>query len=166
MGTVNSVTRVTRIMKNKKEQYIYTRLAFEEWWPLYPKRVAKGAAEKAFERVLSSGSATLEQLKAGALRYAAERSGKGDEFTKHPATWLNAKCWADQSGAQGAAPVFDDVTARQDAIVKTWSRSPAYSRTWHESWNAICGGPPDSPRCTVPEEVLIKHGLRKVEAAA
>lgn len=30
------------------------------------------------------------------MRYAGERSGEDPTFTKHPSTWLNAGCWADQ----------------------------------------------------------------------
>jgi hypothetical protein len=35
-------------------------------------------------------------LLAGVLRYAAERSGQDQKFTKYPATWLSKKCWLDE----------------------------------------------------------------------
>jgi hypothetical protein len=38
----------------------------------------------------------------GAMRYAAERTGQDQRYTKHPATWLNGQCWKDESNA--AAP--------------------------------------------------------------
>jgi hypothetical protein len=70
---------------------------FEEWWPLYPKHAAKAAALRAFGKALKS--ATLDELKLGAMRYAAERSGQDPKYTKHPATWLNGSCWLDEPAA-------------------------------------------------------------------
>jgi hypothetical protein len=36
------------------------------------------------------------------MRYAAERTGEDDKYTKHPATWLNAECWKDAPTASPA----------------------------------------------------------------
>lgn len=70
---------------------------FELWWKQYPRKVDKGAARKAYERVVKSGNVTPEQLSAGVLRYAAERQSEDPKFTKHPATWLNAEGWANET---------------------------------------------------------------------
>jgi hypothetical protein len=67
--------------------------AFEIWWMHYPRKVDKGAARKAFRRVLAGKVATFEQLMRGVMRYAAEKTGADPQFTKHPATWLNAEAW-------------------------------------------------------------------------
>src|SRR5258708_14797086 len=48
----------------------------EEFWPFYPKRVSKGAARKAYERIIKSNLATVEELKLGAMRYAHDRTGQ------------------------------------------------------------------------------------------
>jgi hypothetical protein len=71
---------------------------FDELWCLFPRRVGKGIARKAFEKIINSGLATVNELKLGAMRYAAERGGKDPKFTKHPATWLNGECWKDEPG--------------------------------------------------------------------
>lgn len=71
--------------------------SFEIWYQVYPKKVAKFDAAKAYGKVLKSGLATTEVLLAGATRYAAERAGEPAKFTKHPATWLNSGCWMDES---------------------------------------------------------------------
>jgi hypothetical protein len=68
---------------------------FEEWWRIYPRHVAKGAARRAFEKAVRNG-ATVDELKAGAMRYAAERSDEDPKFTKHASTWLNGECWRDE----------------------------------------------------------------------
>src|SRR5439155_26110260 len=83
----------------------------EEFWPFYPKRVSKGAARKAYERVIKSGLATVEQLKLGVMRYAHERTGQDPKFTKHAATWLNGECWTDEPAQQSAAASALEVNA-------------------------------------------------------
>jgi hypothetical protein len=42
-------------------------------------------------------------LEAGAMRYAAERTGQDHKFTKYPTTWLNGDCWTDEPPPSGLA---------------------------------------------------------------
>jgi hypothetical protein len=77
---------------------------FAEFWQAYPRRVARGAAEKAYNRIIRSREATEAELLAGAMRYAAQRDGEDARFTKHPATWLNGKCWMDEPPPNGGRP--------------------------------------------------------------
>ena len=72
---------------------------FETWWQHYPKRVARKEAERAFLKARKT--ATLEQLIAGAKRYAA--SITDPKYTANPATWLNQGRWLDEypSAANG-----------------------------------------------------------------
>jgi hypothetical protein len=86
---------------------------FEIWWKQYPRRVAKAAAGKVYQRIIGSGKAGVADLMAGALRYSAERAGQDPQFTKHPATWLNGACWADER--QAPAPLKATRTNRQNA---------------------------------------------------
>jgi hypothetical protein len=69
--------------------------AFDRFWAVYPRRVAKEAARKAFAAAIKRG-ADPEALIAGAQRYAVERQGQPRRYTKHPATWLNGGCWEDE----------------------------------------------------------------------
>jgi hypothetical protein len=68
--------------------------AFAKFWATYPRRVAKLAAEKAFQRALRS--ATAEVIIGAAKCYAAERNGQDPKYTAHPSTWLNAGRWSDE----------------------------------------------------------------------
>jgi hypothetical protein len=79
--------------------------AFEDFWRSYPKRVAKEAGRRAFEKAIVGG-VDPAALIAGAKRYAVERHDEDPRFTKHPATWLNAGCWQDES--TGAAVIDGD----------------------------------------------------------
>jgi hypothetical protein len=66
---------------------------FDEFWTTYPRRVGKLAALKAYKRALKM--TTPDRIFSSARKYAADRAGQDAQFTKHPATWLNAGCWED-----------------------------------------------------------------------
>lgn len=68
---------------------------FDEFWALCPVKKSKAAAQKAWPRALATG-ATAAEIIAGMRRYALERAGQDPRYTKHPSTWLNAGCWADE----------------------------------------------------------------------
>ena len=69
---------------------------FEQFYRAFPRRVARGAAERAYARVIADGMATHEELVAGAENYARLRTGEDPRYTCHPATWLNQKRWLDE----------------------------------------------------------------------
>lgn len=83
----------------------------EHFWPVYPKRTARGAAEKAWRAARKK--TPLDIIMLGARRYAAAREGRDKQYTKAPATWLNGKCWADDDG-DGAGG-------------SSWRNDPAYA---------------------------------------
>lgn len=81
---------------------------FEKWWAVYPRKVSKGAARKAWEKLtkgmdedeLKAFHWTTEQAIL-AQRKAADKAKESGDFVpdwKHPATWLNAECWLDDLG--------------------------------------------------------------------
>lgn len=65
---------------------------FESFWKSYPRRVAKGAARKAFDKAIKK--TTLENMLKAITEYVAKKPEKID--FKHPATWLNGECWDDE----------------------------------------------------------------------
>jgi hypothetical protein len=81
---------------------------FPEFWAANPKHVGKLDAAKAFTKALQEASA--DELIAGAKRYAAERADQDPRYTKHPATWLNKGCWADEPASDGGPPIIDGIT--------------------------------------------------------
>lgn len=76
-----------------------TDKGFSEFWKVYPRKVAKEAARRMYCRALKI--VDPETILRGATRYADERSREDPKFTKHPATWLNAGCWDDETTPQG-----------------------------------------------------------------
>lgn len=65
---------------------------FESFWKSYPRRVAKGAARRAFDKAIKK--TTLENMLKAITEYVAKKPEKID--FKHPATWLNSECWEDE----------------------------------------------------------------------
>lgn len=79
--------------------------AFEyRFWPVYPRKVAKAAAAKAFAKVAKEG-VDLEAVIAGAVRYRDDgiRQRSDPKYTKHPAAWLNDKRWLDEAATPSRA---------------------------------------------------------------
>jgi hypothetical protein len=70
---------------------------FGEWYAAYPLHKSPGDAEKAWERAVRDG-ANPQVLIAAAKSYASQRRGEDPRYTKHPASWLNKKCWLDEEG--------------------------------------------------------------------
>ncbi|MGD9541833.1 MAG: helix-turn-helix domain-containing protein [Methylocystis sp.] len=83
---------------------------FEEFWRVYPKKVALTDAIGAFAQAIER--APLDEIIRGAMRYAAERDGENPRYTKNPATWLNKACWRDQTPSSSGHP-RDGVPARR-----------------------------------------------------
>jgi hypothetical protein len=79
-------------------------LGFEAFWKLYPRKVGKGAAERAWAKIRPD-----EPLRA-AIMAAIERAMRSQQWTKdggqfipHPATWLNEKRWEDGEATEAQA---------------------------------------------------------------
>jgi len=78
--------------------------AFDEWWKVYPRKVAKQDARKAYRAARKTASA--ERLLDGARRYRADTT-RQDQFTAYPASWLNAGRWDDEGPAGASQPNRD-----------------------------------------------------------
>lgn len=71
---------------NKKDWFV-------DFWNVYPLKVGKGAAIKAFEK--ASRRTDAEIIIRGALRYKSDPN-RVQGYTAHAATWLNAQRWLDE----------------------------------------------------------------------
>jgi len=65
---------------------------FDTWYAAYPRKESKGPARTAF--IKAKKKAGTAALIAGAERYRDDPN-REDQYTKLPATWLNAECWED-----------------------------------------------------------------------
>ncbi len=68
------------------------------FWRAYPRRIAKGAAMKALDRVRKGGKVAWGIFFPAVLAYAEwlGDAGRWRPEPKHPATWVNQECWDDE----------------------------------------------------------------------
>lgn len=71
---------------------------FCAFWDVYPRKVAKGQARKAYKTAVVKRGVDPKEIILGAERYRDDRRRKSRdiEYTKHPGTWLNGECWLEQ----------------------------------------------------------------------
>jgi len=68
---------------------------FEYAWQIYPRKISKKAALKAYTATLNKGYEESELLSA-TINYAKSREGEPDKFTLHGATFYGAsERWKD-----------------------------------------------------------------------
>jgi Helix-turn-helix domain len=82
--------RHLRPMNHPLEPSLESSNSFDEFWKIYPRKTAKGAAKKAWAKIKNA-----EPVIEGAKRYAADPN-RDPVFTPHPATWLNGERWLDE----------------------------------------------------------------------
>jgi len=90
---------------------------FEEFWTEYPRKVDRAKALRAFKSALSRAS--FEQILAGAIAYRQDTT-RDAQFTKYPATWLNADSWDNE-----IAPSPDSEASRRAEERKKRERESA-----------------------------------------
>lgn len=67
---------------------------FDEFWKIYPLKVGKGAALKAFLKATRTTDANI--IIKGATRYKSDPN-RSHTYTAHASTWLNAQRWLDEA---------------------------------------------------------------------
>jgi hypothetical protein len=66
---------------------------FEKFWNVYPRKVAKKSALKAWVACVTQEN--LDDVVAGAIRFAHDPNLPVEQFVPHPSTWLRSERWLD-----------------------------------------------------------------------
>lgn len=110
---------------------------FESWYALYPHKIGRGAAERAWAS--ARALASIEDLKAGVERYVGTK--RPDVPWCNPATWLNAKRWMDAPA--DPKPAEPTVSPLEEALklsrLAKWSgRLGEFKQTgkWQSTWGS------------------------------
>lgn len=76
-----------------------------DFWPTYPRKEAKEAARKAWDKAPPT-AAQWEKMQAALKRQCASEAWRkdGGKYIPQPATWLNGKRWEDEGTKVAAAP--------------------------------------------------------------
>lgn len=97
---------------------------FDAFWKVYPKKVSKKAAARAYDRALRRHS--HDRIMTGVEHLIA--SGKEWDFIPYPATWLNGERWADYDeplpgiGGNLEIPRNEQLKAIAQVALKPWGR--------------------------------------------
>lgn len=69
---------------------------FDEFWKLYPRKVGKGQAERAWPQALRATGGDADEIVWGLKAQLHKFDRREDcRFVAHPSTWLNGKRWLD-----------------------------------------------------------------------
>lgn len=93
---------------------------FADFWAAYPRRVAKRAALKSWERELRAGTAA-DDIMGGLRRLLPSLMAREPQFIPHPATWLNQGRWEDETPVERFRP-----SATGNGLVDALMRSAAH----------------------------------------
>lgn len=69
-------------------------VSFEEFWAVWPRKVGKPVARRAWESALTKVSG--ETVLAGAIAYRDNPGRPEQQFIPHASTWLNREGWGDE----------------------------------------------------------------------
>jgi hypothetical protein len=98
---------------------LLTPSQFDEFWAAYPKKVGKEAARKAYIKIPKS--VDLDEVTAGARRYATDPNLPEKQFIPDPGTWINAGRWTDEpcppKPQQHATPTRSTTDDRVNAVL-------------------------------------------------
>ena len=78
-------------------------MEFQTFWELYPKKVAKGAAIKAWQKLNQAERIEAVEALPNHLKYWKFK-GTDKEFIPYPATWLNQMRWLDELDFEESKP--------------------------------------------------------------
>lgn len=90
-GVKNTIEKKTEEKKDLAQ--VKLERLFAEFWSVYPRKVGKGAALKAFVKAASAADAYL--IVEGAVKLATDPNLPPVQFVPHAATWLNREGWLD-----------------------------------------------------------------------
>ena len=77
---------------NSKNNNLKNLALFDKFWELYPRKVGKASARKAFEKHVDEAFAIL----GGVERLANDKNLPPTQFIPYPATWINRQGWDDE----------------------------------------------------------------------
>ena len=87
---INNLGKETNISSSNDEGDYY----FDQLWSLYPRKIGKGQARKAFKA--ASKKIDFYDLLPKLMDYVNTLEGKDKQFMPHLATWLNGERWTDE----------------------------------------------------------------------
>lgn len=84
---------------------------FDDWWEVYPKKVGKGQARKAYTTAVKKVDAGTLMEKLELFKAHHEKLGTDKRYIPNASTWLNGERWDDEliESTNDSAPSLDEV---------------------------------------------------------
>lgn len=99
---------------------------FDAFWSLYPRKVAKLAALRAWNKRVAP--LEVHDVMAGLNQYLWHWTGKDLEYIPHASTWLNGRRWEDDLGAS-RTPRPPEPEKRSNGLLDKMAE-------WRKAWEA------------------------------
>jgi hypothetical protein len=151
-GTQTDTNKKER--KKSKKDLAPDGSGFADWYSIYPKKKSRRDAERAFDKIISSGlialSDLMEKTRAFAATWAAEPAARR-KYIPYPASWLRDGGYDDEPEGGDPAPVPIDPRAFTDT---EWQKRLTHFRD-NAQWLEIWGAKPGNPGCLVPAHLLL-----------
>ena len=125
--------------RTNKEKAQEREVRFERFWAVYPRKAAKAAARRAFDRI-NPDEALMEIMTTAIEKWKKMEQWNDNDgrYIPHPATWLNQRRWEDelptpvvtkptviaqQYAQRDYSKVQEELMAEQDREMEEWLRS-------------------------------------------
>jgi hypothetical protein len=167
--TTTKKKELQRTIDNPRSRAVASEDSFAEWYAAYPRKEQRGAAFRAYSKVIAGGKITHAELIARTKTFAGEwakRLGRAPgekQFIPYPASWLNKGAYDDVSGdapkPSGPAPIkpvaeFDEAD---------WLNCLSFKKR-HGQWSSEWGPSPGEPGCLVPSHLIVTAVASKGKA--
>jgi uncharacterized protein YdaU (DUF1376 family) len=137
--------------EEEEDKDIIKKDVFDEFWKIYPLKVGKGAALKAFQKAIRTTDP--EMVIRGATRYKLDPN-RVEGYTAHASTWLNAQRWLDEPLPQrNFSPDEKKEKELQEARIKS-QREKEEAEQWFRDQE-------EARRNAVPPPAELRELLRK-----
>lgn len=155
-GTAPPLTVIEPSVNRQKSRRTEDDAEFIEFWSAFPRRVAKGAARKAWNAATKKSPAAAIIAAATSFAHICRAEGKPEQYIPHPSTWLNAERWLDGEDTTRTvpdllSPIQPALPVDDDAI---WQARAAEFRGPRPGWRAYWGPDLLDPRCRVPSHLI------------
>ena len=128
----DSVDRLPEKEIETEKERTNTLAGFDEFWSVYPRKVGKGDARKAW--IASRRSRPAQEDLLSALRRAVEGwRGMEGRFIPHPATWIRQERWSDEDTTQQIAPaerVDSRLEGMKGTVIVFWRLRKPEEEIW------------------------------------
>ena len=80
-------------MKPTNRIIVMNEFNFDDFWHVYPRKIAKNAARRAYDSALKK--VTADEILSAVKIFSANSRSTEKQYIPHPSTWLNGERWLD-----------------------------------------------------------------------